>query len=144
MRSTQAPPSCRSTGSSLHRIKQQLVLINLPTRFFPKNQSSTTSSCTACVFSPSQSKKIASQAPVLLPPPSLHLVSHISSLSMDLLQAREEHAFYFCKPAVGASLSFSLWSCESSALLVLHPYTQYVKIQIRLRWFSLYSLHSKL
>ena len=96
-------PSCRSTGSSLHRIKQQLVLINLPTRFFPKNQSSTTSSCTACVFSPSQSKKIAAQAPVFLPPLNVDLVSYISSLSMDLLQARAEHAFYFYKPTKQAA-----------------------------------------
>ncbi|RLN29409.1 hypothetical protein C2845_PM05G16700 [Panicum miliaceum] len=46
--STQVSPSCRSTDSSLHRIKQQLLLINLPTILSPKNQSSTTSSYTPC------------------------------------------------------------------------------------------------
>ena len=100
-------PSCRSTGSSLHRIKQQLVLINLPTRFFPKNQSSTTSSCTPCVFSPSQSKKIAAQSPVILPL-NFHLLD--TSAAYPWI-SKPELAFYFCKR-------------KSSALLVLHVYTQ--------------------
>jgi hypothetical protein len=86
-----APPSIELSNSSCSSICLH--------DSFPKNQSSTTSSCAPCIFSPSQSKKIAAQAPVILPPPNLHLGGHISSLSMDLLQARAELVFYFCKTA---------------------------------------------
>jgi hypothetical protein len=37
-------------------------------------------------------KKIAAQALAIFPPLNLHPVGHMSSLSMDLLQARVEHA----------------------------------------------------